>query len=170
MDIENLFLLHYRPLCLYALRFLGNTDRAEDIVQDCFVGLLEQKNRDATEKQGTAMVAAPLLFRIVHNRCIDELRRNQQHLPTLPLDQLAEPNTDDIDDAFEAARLWTAIDALPSRCREAFLLSKRDGMKYREIARELGISERTVEHHVEKALRILRGKASDFFRLLFAIG
>ena len=140
MDIEQLFLLYYRPLCLYALRYVDDIDRAEDIGQDCF---------------------APLLFRIVHNRCIDELRRYQPQVP-IPTD-MAE---DDVESSFVAARLWTAIDTLPDRCREVFLMAKRDGMTYREIAEELGISERTVEHQVSKALRILRGKSQDFFRLV----
>ena len=71
-----------------------------------------------------------------------------------------------MDEAVVAARLWTAIDALPDRCREVFLMAKRDGMTYREIAEELGISERTVEHQVSKALRLLRSTGKDFFRLL----
>jgi RNA polymerase sigma-70 factor (ECF subfamily) len=71
-----------------------------------------------------------------------------------------------MENAFSAARLWTAIDALPDRCREVFLMAKRDGMTYREIAEELGISERTVEHQVSKALHLLRQQKSVFFRLL----
>ena len=46
-------------------------------------------------------------------------------------------------------------------------MAKRDGMHQADIAQELNISPRTVEHQVAKALRILRGKASDFFRMLF---
>lgn len=175
MEIEQLFLLYYRPLCLYALHILGDVDRAEDVVQDCFVKTLEKPLLPADSSDYEA-----LLFRMVRNRCIDELRRDNRQAEHISIDaataQLSElttpPSADDAwneADAFEAARLWTAIDALPDRCREAFLLSKRDGMTYREIAEELGISERTVEHHISKALRILRSKASDFFRLLLGI-
>ncbi len=65
------------------------------------------------------------------------------------------------------AELWTAIDSLPPRCRQVFIMSKRDNKKYREIAAELGISERTVEHQISKALKVLRGKVDDFFYLFF---
>ena len=160
MDIEQLFLLYYRPLCLYALRYVDDIDRAEDIVQDCFVKMLEGHPSDCLHDSHE--MAAPLLFRIVHNRCIDELRRYQPQVPITT--DMAE---DDVESSFVAARLWTAIDTLPDRCREVFLMAKRDGMTYREIAEELGISERTVEHQVSKALRILRGKSQDFFRFLF---
>ena len=162
MDIEQLFLEFYRPLCLYALRFVGDIDKAEDVVQDAFLSLLENHS-DCTP---------PLLFRTVRNRCIDILRQQKKH-PTLsiaatePLTK-EEPHftTDDTDFYYTAARLWTAIDALPDRCREVFLMAKRDGMTYREIAEELGISERTVEHQVSKALHLLREQKTIFFRLL----
>ena len=67
------------------------------------------------------------------------------------------------------AELWTAIDTLPQRCREVFLLSKRDRLKYREIAERLDISEKTVEHQVSKALKILRRQVKDFFYSLFSV-
>ena len=162
VNTEKLFLIHYRPLCLYALHILGDIDKAEDVVQDAFLSLLENHS-DCTP---------PLLFRTVRNRCIDILRQQKSH-PTLsiaatePLTK-EEPHftTDDTDFYYTAARLWTAIDALPDRCREVFLMAKRDGMTYREIAEELGISERTVEHQVSKALHLLRQQKSVFFRLL----
>ena len=163
MNTEKLFLIHYRPLCLYALHILDDIDKAEDAVQDAFLALLENHS-DCTP---------PLLFRTVRNRCIDILRQQKSH-PTLSI-AATEPLTkeephftaDDTDFYYTAARLWTAIDALPDRCREVFLMAKRDGMHQADIAQELNISPRTVEHQVAKALRILRGKASDFFRMLF---
>lgn len=83
-----------------------------------------------------------------------------------PLD-LEEPLTDEEceERSFVEARLWTAIDALPTRCREAFLLSKRDGLTYEEIARRLDISVNTVRNHVSKALKILKegGRAVYYF-------
>ena len=162
VNTEKLFLIHYRPLCLYALHILGDIDKAEDAVQDAFLALLENHS-DCTP---------PLLFRTVRNRCTDILRPQKSH-PTLSI-AATEPLTkeaphftaDDTDFYYTAARLWTAIDALPARCRQAFLMAKRDGMTYREIAEELGISERTVEHQVSKALHLLREQKTIFFRLL----
>lgn len=159
MDIEQLFLEFYRPLCLYALRFVGDIDKAEDVVQDCFVKILERPGDSLQQYDDRGRRA--LLFSIVHNHCIDELRR-EQAMANIPL----ETTEDEMETAFSAARLWTAIDALPDRCREVFLMAKRDGMSYSEIAEELGISERTVEHQVSKALHLLREQKTIFFRLL----
>ena len=158
-SIEQIYNEAYKAVYWTAMAFMKNEADAEDIVQDCFVKMLEGHPSDCLHDSHE--MAAPLLFRIVHNRCIDELRRYQPQVP-IPTD-MAE---DDVESSFVAARLWTAIDTLPDRCREVFLMAKRDGMTYREIAEELGISERTVEHQVSKALRILRGKSQDFFRLV----
>ena len=168
VNIEELFLQYYRPLCLYALRLLSDLDRAEDVVQDSFVKILE---RPASISHLPERQVAAYLFRIVRNRCVDELRRDG-HQTVLSLESSGRGELpvkqEDMDEAVVAARLWTAIDALPDRCREVFLMAKRDGMTYREIAEELGISERTVEHHVAKALHILRSKGSEL-RLYLSI-
>jgi len=162
-DIEVIFKTYYRPLCLYALHYMQDADAAEDVVQDCFVRLVERMETDEQPQQLRAY-----LYAAVRNKCIDQLRREnplQAHLSPQDLEgdisdeEAAERSVDE-------ARLWTAVDTLPSRCREILLMSKRDNKKYREIAEELGISEKTVEHQISKALKILRGKAQDFMRLI----
>ena len=66
-------------------------------------------------------------------------------------------------------RLWTAIDSLPERCREIFLMSKRDGLKYEDIADELGISENTVRNQISKALKILKEGSQKIISYFLAI-
>ena len=63
---------------------------------------------------------------------------------------------EDVDTAERDARIWAAIDKLPERCREIFLLSKRDGMSNEEIADELGLSVKTVKNQLTKAFSRLR--------------
>jgi RNA polymerase sigma-70 factor (ECF subfamily) len=67
------------------------------------------------------------------------------------------------------AKLWSAIDKLPERCRLIFLMSKRDGLKYKDIAESLGISERTVEHQVSKALQELRGSRKEIYFVMMML-
>lgn len=71
--------------------------------------------------------------------------------------------------SFREAELWERIDRLPDRCREIFLMSKRDGMKYSEIASELGLSEKTVEHQISKALKRLKGNEGHGDQLSFIL-
>ena len=105
---------------------------------------------------------------LVRNRCLDHLRK--KGIPTESLKPYDTYGIIDDDDAQERsqteARLWTAIDSLPEKCREVFILSKRDGLKYEEIAEELGLSVNTVRNQISKALKVLKEgvhKLSTFF-------
>ena len=161
MNSDALFRNYYRPLCIYALHYLLDVEQVEDVVQDCFVRLLEIGD----EPQN----ARGWLYTAVRNRCIDQLRRKNP-LPTniQPEDLDGLISDDEAQErSFREAHLWEAIDNLPSRCREVFLLSKRDGLTYREIAQRLDLSEKTVEHQVSKALKRLRGQQSNFFFIFF---
>lgn len=147
LDIKELFAHHYRPLCLYALHYVGAADAAEDIVQECFVSLWQHEPRNPRA----------FLYTAVRNRCIDHLRRARLDMVDMEPHDLEGVIRDDEAQrrSEDEARLWEAIDRLPERCRQVFLMSKRDGMRYKEIAGELGISERTVEHQVAKAMQKL---------------
>ncbi|MCR5077083.1 MAG: sigma-70 family RNA polymerase sigma factor [Prevotella sp.] len=160
MDIDALFKFYYRPLCLYALHYLkGGIDQAEDIVQDCFVRMWEHQPRNPKA----------FLYAAVRNACIDRLRKANPFLTDVePADLVGTISDEEAQErSVDEAELWTAIDSLPSRCREIFLMSKRDGMRYREIAEELGLSEKTVEHQIAKALSRLRGMRGDLLFTLF---
>lgn len=170
-DIEALFRAHYRALCLYALHYVDDLTVAEDVVMDSFVRLYER----ATEEVSPVLCTKSYLFQMVRNASIDYLRRKTaEGAPdaALPLDavpdvadttheeqQLLQERSD------REARLWKAIDALPQACRNILLLSKRDGLKNREIAETLGLSVKTVEAQLTKAYASLRGKAREIYML-----
>ena len=61
-----------------------------------------------------------------------------------------------VDNSVKEARIWSAIDRLPAKRRRIFLMSRRDGMKYSEIAQSLGLSENTVRNQISKALDSIR--------------
>lgn len=148
-DFEMRFRTLYLPLGMYALRFVGSVDEAEDAVQDAFMKCWQSIAEGAEIADFKAYI-----YRAVHNECLSRLRGCPQRLGVDTLaDELVD---DDIDTSERDARLWRAIDALPERCREVFLLSKRDGMSHAEIASELGISVKTVENQMTKAFTRLR--------------
>ena len=173
-EIELVFQQYYRPLCLYALHYLHDLDEAEDVVQDCFVRLLETNKLKSLIVCSSAKsrLASPqlksFLYTSVRNASIDKLRRKNPILQDVSPSDLQGLITDEqaVDSSSREASLWTAIEQLPDRCRELFLMSKRDGMTYREIAEELGLSEKTVEHQISKALKILRGRKEELSFLL----
>lgn len=184
--MENIDLLYrqlYRPLCLYALHYLRDLDVAEDVVQECFVHVWETWTAERGTRTAKDGDWKALMYRSVRNRCIDELRRKHPTLlPVARADydtisitadgrwidnsgrELADEEAADI--TLHEAELWTAIDMLPERQREVLLMSKHDGKTYREIAAALGISPKTVEHEMSRALKRLRGKREEYFYLL----
>lgn len=173
--IETLFRAHYRALCLYALHYVGDVATAEDLVMDSFVRLYERSSQ--ADGQPPILYTKSYLFQMVRNASIDHLRRlSAEGSPdsTLPLDALANmpDTTADEEQSLQErsareARLWAAIDRLPKACRNILLLSKRDGLKNREIAEALGLSLKTVEAQLTKAYATLRGKAHEIYMLLF---
>ena len=159
-NIDLLFQQFYRPLCMYALHYLQDIAQVEDMVQDAFVTMIEQQQNGKEINNHKAY-----LYTTVRNNCLDMIRREQLSV-TMIMPQDADGAISDEEAAersFHEAELWTAIDSLPERCRIIFLMAKRDGKRYREIATELGITEKTVEHQVSKALKILRGKSDDYY-------
>lgn len=162
--IEHAFKCHYRPLNLFALHYLKDIDTAEDVVQECFADLWEQL------KGGRSILdIKSYLFTMVKNRSLAHLTKEKSMAytdmstaieETLPDEELEEKS-------YIEARLWLAIDKLPERCREIFLLNKRDGLKYQEVANQLGISINTVENQISKALKILRDGVNKIYYFFF---
>ena len=149
-DIASLFRLYYRPLCLYASRFMLDSEAVEDLVQDVFIAYWNRL------QDGMPVPSSPksYLYRSVHNKCLDVLRRTDAAgTECIDYDVVDE---DAEDRSFIWARLWTAIGRLPKKRRTILLMSKRDGMSYAEISKRLGISENTVHAQITKALKTLR--------------
>lgn len=139
------------PLGMYALRIVGAVPEAEDIVQSAFMAAWQKVSEGAEIDNMKAY-----MYGSVRNAALtlmDRLGRRRE----VPLELCGEVTDEDIDTSERDAALWRAIDALPDRCRRAFLMSKRDGMSHAEIAAEMGVSVKTVENQIAKAFRRLRG-------------
>lgn len=137
------------PLGMYALRVVNDVEDAEDVVQEAFTKAW--RKIEAGIEVGNFKA---YMYMAVRNEAISFLRTRHEQVS---IDTVPEPEAEVIDTSERDAALWKAIDALPERCREVFLMSKRDGMKNVEIAAELGISEKTVKNQLTKAFERLRG-------------
>ncbi|MDE7473043.1 MAG: sigma-70 family RNA polymerase sigma factor [Muribaculaceae bacterium] len=149
----------YLPLGMYALRLVDDADVAEDLEQDAFM-----KAWLYIENGGEIQNFASFMYRTVRNLCLTYLRDKR-----VVLDESFIPDVGDeeIDTSFRDARIWKAIDNLPEKCREVFLMSKRDGLSNEEIAEELGISIKTVKNQMTKAFGRLREALSDGHKPFF---
>lgn len=160
--IDRLFRKEYRPLCIYALHYLGDTSDSEDVVSDAFGKLW-----DRISSEGSPANPRAWLYTCVRNACID-LLRERGRTTLLPRDLEGVISDEEaVDRSAIEARLWTAIERMPEKRRQIFLMAKRDGMSYDEIAAELGISANTVRNHVENAFTSLRESRKEILNFVF---
>lgn len=148
----------YNPLCKYAFSYIKNKDICEDIVQDVFVKIWES-HRGILISQGIKYY----LFRAVRNNCLTYIRRGQR-LPVYSLanmdieDEIPTPGPDSPEegDVNYKDLLNKGIQQLPPKCKEVFLLSRLGNFSNQEVADNLGISIKTVNNQLWKALKLLR--------------
>ncbi|MEM1000024.1 MAG: RNA polymerase sigma-70 factor [Bacteroidota bacterium] len=163
---EALFREHYAVMVRFARKFISDPAEAEEVVQDLFVQLWEKRNQ---LKLNTSIRS--YLFTAVRNRCLNAIKHQKvrdQHAEAV---RNATPRREaDASESLEAAelqvRIQGAIEKLPTRCREVFVLSRFEGKKYQEIAEQLAISPRTVETQIGKALKLLRRDLADYLPAL----
>lgn len=158
-EFEIFFRRLYLPLGMYALRIVDDADIAEDMVQEAFIKTWEQLDSGSEISDFSAF-----MYRCVRNRCLTYLSSQKE---TVGEEFIPEVDDEKIDTSFRDARIWKAIDELPEKCREIFLMSKRDGYSNEEIADELGISIKTVKNQMTKAFSRLREALSDGHKPFF---
>lgn len=160
IDYRQLFRNYYSVLCEKAYRMVGCRQKAEEIVSDVFIKIW--KNREELNIKSSIKA---YLFMAVRNRSIDYLR----HLSRRKI-MLAELCPADHESSHYPSpeecllyreleqQIQTAISALPPRGQHIFRLSREEGLKYQQIADQLGISIKTVETHMRRSLIFLRAR------------
>ena len=162
-EFEDQFKSLYKPLCLFALRYIDQVDDAEDIVQQAFADVWDKN------ASGEAILnLKSYLYQAVRNRSLSWISQEKRTESTEEFPDVEDETEEERMAISERdARLWEAIDQLPKERKKIFLLSKRDGLKYQEIADELGISIKTVENQIGKALKALRETAVRIYMFFF---
>lgn len=162
---ESVFREHYNPLANYAYSFLKDKDDAEDVVQSVFVKIWEN-HQVKLEDDGIKFY----LYTAVKNGCLTKLKKTV----TVPLtgDVAAEEPVFKNNLPEDISNLISeAFRQLPPQCLVIFKMSRFGKLKYAEIAAELGLSVKTVENQMGKALKIMRefakSKNISFSLLLF---
>jgi RNA polymerase sigma-70 factor (ECF subfamily) len=167
---EELYRQYYIFLCLIAEHIVRNPSDAEEIVSDVFVKLWNIRGRIEIRTS-----IKPYLVKAVYNTSLNFLERSKisnkltDYLDNsdykllawnsdYPLGQLYEKEIMDI--------LNHGIDMLPDACRQIFVLSRNEDMKYSDIADKLGISVNTVKTQMKIALSRLRKILKDYLMIL----
>lgn len=153
--LKALYEDYYGVLCNQVFRMIRDRNRTEDIVQELFIELWKKR-----EKLSEVQHLGAYLRRSARNRTLNALRAQKiqwddlestSELSDLQPDAQAQLQEEEL-----KVEIAQAIDALPDRCRQIFILSRYEDMSYKEIAAELSISIKTVENQMSKALKVLR--------------
>ncbi|HEY9196643.1 MAG TPA: RNA polymerase sigma-70 factor [Mucilaginibacter sp.] len=161
---EKVYKHFIRPLHVYAISILRDEDTAKGMVQNVFMRLWERK-----ERLNISGSIKAYLYGAVYNECLNNLRHqkvkinHQQYVVHMTKDKVDEGTGMELLDLKE--KLQQALNDLPEKCRTVFQLSRFEDLKYQEIADELGISIKTVENQMGKALKTLRLKLVDYLPL-----
>lgn len=169
---RDLFLKYREGLIHFAHRFVGTSQRAEELVQDAFLQIYRARERYEARAR-----FATYLYRVMTNLCLNERRRFAYQGRTEPLEgkalangepgvrelpDLEVPEAEEVVSGREAAdRIRTALEQLPPNQTAALMLSRMDGFSYREVADCLGTSVSAIKSLVFRATQTLRADLQD---------
>jgi RNA polymerase sigma-70 factor (family 1) len=166
--LELLFQALYVPLCGFAQSFVRSASGAEDVVGETFLKLWTHRER--LRVRGSVR---NYLFTAVRNTAINQINRSRREARYVEThSSIAEESTPHVLNYAEerlqleeqSIRVKAAIDSLPPRAQQTYVLYYQHEMSYAEIARVMGVSVKTVENQLARALRILWTRLDDLFQ------
>jgi len=164
-EFEGLFRKYYAPLCHFANKFLKDMDSAEEIVQDFFYNYWKNKESIVITTSLNAYI-----YQSIRNKALKQIEhmavREKYSSEVQNFSQNDAPSAAECLELKELNEIIEkTLNQLPERCRQIFMLSRFEGLKYQEIAQQLSISVKTVEANMGKALQQFRTNLSLYNKL-----
>ncbi|WP_430813322.1 RNA polymerase sigma-70 factor [Carboxylicivirga sp. RSCT41] len=176
MDAFQVFYkTYFKRLCNYAGMFVCRSDEAEDIVQDTFFKLWDNRTSIDTDQS-----VIGLMYRSIRNQCLNKLDHDKVHEKFVAfaknyeaIDRVYRLDFElqdvDADHFYVFSEIVKAIDELPDKRKEVFRLSKIEGQSHNEIAQQLNISSKGVERHITLANKSLRSRLKHLKTAIFIL-
>ncbi|WP_310560522.1 RNA polymerase sigma-70 factor [Flavobacterium sp.] len=162
---NQLFDKYYMPLCVYSLKYCDSFPLAEDIVQDLFVKIWDEKLYMKFDNP-----VSPYLFKSVRNNTLQVLKKESKYqfddIEKMVNNLMEEEPLDFATLEEEKKKLFDQVEALPEKSKEVFKAIVLENMKYKEVAEHLDISVNTVKTHYARALKQLRFKLDIIIMLM----
>jgi RNA polymerase sigma-70 factor (ECF subfamily) len=163
-EFERIFKEFYPQLCLYALRFVKTKDLSEEIVQNLFCHIWENRKELNIHTSIKAY-----LYRSTYHNALQVLRKIGSHNKYKEYVKHHFTENDSSTNKLEEKEInkivQQTLSSLPQRCGTIFKMSRFEGLKYQEIAQKLSISIKTVEANMGKALKAFRHNLKDYMCL-----
>jgi len=157
LALNTLLALHYQNLCLFANTYLRNPEESEEVVSDVFLNFWRFRHTIRIDRS-----LKSYLYTSVKNGALSMIKKRQPLFEDVE-DILFYTNLLDSVDPEQLMTLMElqnqldrAIETLPPRCKQIFIMSRMEALSYYEISEILGISEKTVENQIVKALHLIR--------------
>ena len=159
---EALFREYYAELVNYSFSFLHDMDASEEIVQDFFYNYWKNRKRINIK-----VSLRSYLYRSIRNnslKYLDALAVRRKYADRIISGSTGQTgyNTSELEFAELNEIIEDTLSELPERCSRIFRMSRFDGLKYDEIAKELSVSVKTVEANMTRALRFLRERLKKY--------
>lgn len=168
---EELFTTHYETLYRYAFSIIRAEAFAAEIVSDVFCKLWQKKDTLPVDPSG-----AGYLYTAVHHAAMDHLKHHKvkkRYENHLAYHNRQDPPANEATHRAELSDfqrgLQQALEKLPDQCRLIFHLSRVEELSYKEIAARLGLSVRTVEVQISRALKRLRISLAHFLTVMIVV-
>ena len=168
-NFEKIFRTHYSYLCAFANKFLNDQDAAEEIVQEVFVKLWSKR-----DELNIKSSIKSYLFTAVRNSSLNlikhiNIREDYKAHNKLEIENQESHLEDSILATELEDRIRDLINKLPTERKKIFIMSRYEGLKYREIAEKLNISIKTVENQIGKAMKTLKEGLKDYITIIILI-
>lgn len=153
ISYNKLFICYYGRLCQYVYGMIANRNNAEDIVQELFLHIWENRKKLDIHDH-----VSGYLYRMAKNRTLNYLRETTNHRVVLEKQETKLPYYEDNSletDEFRIA-LYDCMNRLPARCREVLLLHRVKGLKQKEIAEKLNITIKTIKNQIWISLQKMK--------------
>ncbi len=159
---KYLFDLYFVPLCRFGILYLKDQQEVEQIAMDIFTYVWEEKEHIEIHLSYKAY-----LFNSMRNRCLNVLRDRKEMCALDEADLLYSEDYSPLELKELAQLIEAAVLSLPDKCQSIFRKSREKHLSYKEIADELGISVKTVEVQISKALKRIKDTLGDKYTFLF---
>lgn len=150
---NKLFVRYYSRLCCYVYRLLGEKEDAEDVVQDLFFTLWNNRKKIAIGEN-----VSGYLYKMAKNLALNHIRTQTNYKTVLENreEQLSYYEENPLETEEFRMALYDCINLLPGRCKEVLLLHRVKGLKQKEIADQLSISVKTIKNQIWASLQRLK--------------